>query len=75
MQTRYADFQAADTDMDPGDLLKVWSGETTDTYQVASVVGTIAIALRVMGKAASVEEAEALSREVWEARDRDFLPL
>ena len=67
--------QAADTDMDPGDLLKVWSGETTDTYQVASVVGTIAIALRVMGKAASVEEAEALSREVWEARDRDFLPL
>jgi len=67
--------QAADLEMDPANLLKVWSGASTDDYAVASVTGTIAVALRAMGKAESVEAAEALSREIWARRDRNFLPV
>jgi len=67
--------QAPDLEMDPANLFKVWSGESTDDYAVASVTGTMAIALRAMGKADTVEAAETAAREVWERRDRDFLPV
>lgn len=66
--------QPANTEMDTGDLIRVWQGEMDDDYAVTSVVGTIAVTLRTMGKANSVEEAEMMARDVWEARDRDFLP-
>jgi len=65
--------QPADTDMDIGDLAKVWRGELDDGYAVNSVVGTIAVTLRTMGKAGSVEEAEAMARDIWQARDKGFL--
>ncbi len=65
--------QPPNTDMDVSDLAKVWRGESDDDYAVASVVGTIAVTLRTMGKAGSVEEAEAMARDIWQARDKGFL--
>ena len=59
--------------MDIANLTKVWRGEMDDPYAVTSVVGTIAITLRAMGKARSIQEAEVLAQGVWEARNRDFL--
>lgn len=66
--------QPRDEVMDIADLERLWQGEFRDAYAEASVIGTIAIALRAMGEAASIELAEAQAREVWETRDRLFLP-
>ena len=66
--------QAADLEMNPENLLKVWSGVADDVYAVASITGTMAVTLRAMGKADTVDAAEALAREIWEGRDRRFLP-
>ncbi|NOX39359.1 MAG: glycosyl transferase family protein [Alphaproteobacteria bacterium] len=67
--------QAPDTEMDISNLAAVWRGEIQDEYATASIIGTLAIALKTMGKANSVDEAEALARKVWEARDKAALPL
>ena len=36
----------------------------------AAVTGTIAIALRLMGRAAGIDEAQAQALAMWEARDK-----
>ena len=63
-----------DEEMDISRLARVWSGDEADTYGEAATVGTIAVALRTMGKAASVDAAEAMARDIWEARDRARIP-
>lgn len=65
--------QPADEAMDPSRLVDVWAGRDTDEYAVASVTGTLAVTLRTMGRAGSIEEAEVTARELWDARDRNFL--
>ena len=62
--------QPADVAMNPARLLRVWRGEEEDEYALAAVIGTLAIALRALGKAATVEEAEAAANALWRARDR-----
>jgi anthranilate phosphoribosyltransferase len=62
-----------DEDMDVGRLARAWRGEENEPYPVNAVVGTAAIALRLMGRAATVAETEALARDMWEARDRGWL--
>ena len=66
--------QPADEEMNPRRLLDVWVGTDEDAYGIAAVTGTLAVTLRTMGRAASMEEAETLARDMWEARDRGFLP-
>ena len=65
--------QPADADMNQERLLDVWAGRDTDAYALASVIGTLAVTLRTMGRAASVDAAEQMARELWDARDRAFL--
>ena len=65
----------ADSEMDITNLLRVWSGERDDEYATATITGTIAVTLRTMGKAASVDEAEALACTIWNQRDRGGLPV
>ncbi|MGV6811829.1 MAG: glycosyl transferase family protein [Brevirhabdus sp.] len=65
--------QPADTQMDLGELLRVWRGESDNALGVASAVGTIAVTLRTMGKAGSIPEAEAQAKAIWESRDKGTL--
>jgi hypothetical protein len=67
--------QPADEAMNPERLLAVWSGADRDGYALGSVVGTLAVILRTMGRAGSVAEAEDQARTLWDARDRGFLPV
>lgn len=60
-----------DDDMDVNRLLAVWNGNEEDEYGIGSVIGTAAIALRLMGKAESIESAEAQARAMWDARRRE----
>ena len=62
--------QPKDLEMDTSELATVWSGETTNTYGEAAITGSMAIALKTMGKADSVEAAQALAEDIWANRDK-----
>ena len=59
--------------MDTSSLAKLWGGDIEDEYGKASVVSTAAIALRAMGRATSIAEAELLAAKLWDSRDVGFL--
>ena len=62
--------QPPDATMDLSRLAALWRGAIEDEYGEAAVVGTLAIALRALGAAASVAEAEARAKALWLQRDR-----
>lgn len=64
-----------DEEMDLGRVLKVWQGEDRDAYALEAILGTMAIALKTAGRAGTMDVAEALAREIWEARDPTRLPV
>jgi anthranilate phosphoribosyltransferase len=49
-------------------LLACWKGETQDSYGELAVAGTIAIALRMMGKATNAENAQQQALTLWQNR-------
>ncbi len=67
--------QQADENMQINDLIDMWRGTADNPYAEASITGTLAITLRTMGKADSIEEAQAQAEHLWAARDKDYLPL
>ncbi len=58
-----------DETMDVRRLLQVWRGETDDEYGVAAIIGTTAIALKMMDKAKSIETAESMAKQMWKNRN------
>jgi anthranilate phosphoribosyltransferase len=54
----------------PADYLAVWRGERAHEYGEMAIIGTLALALRTLGRAATQEEALATARAWWDARDR-----
>lgn len=60
--------------MDLARLKALWQGQAKDAYAEAVVVGTAAIALRLMGRADSPAAAEAEARRMWAARPAEILP-
>ena len=63
-----------DEDMDVSELVSLWQGKWANEYAVASVTGTLAIALKSLGMAKSVTDAQALAEQMWAARDKSYLP-
>lgn len=59
-----------DETMDISRLPRVWNGDETDAYGEAAVMGTVAYVLRLMGRAASPEEAVDHARHLWDTRNR-----
>lgn len=66
---------AADESMDINHLVAVWRGEDASEYAVASVTGTLAIALKSLGRADSVEAAQEMAQSMWDNRDKGSLPV
>ena len=60
--------------LNPEQLALLWQGQLEDEFALASVVGTCAIALRLLGKAETQEQAHALAEHYWAQRQKDFLP-
>lgn len=64
-----------DEDLDNQRLRALWLDQGTrddiDEYGTAAVIGTTAITLKMMGRADSVETAEKLATEMWEARVKE----
>lgn len=61
---------AADEIMDVEKLRMVWQGQH-DEYGEAAATGTLAIALKLLGNADGIEEAQNLANIMWKDRDRD----
>jgi len=59
-----------DEEMDLNRLKTIWRGEQDDAYGAAAVTGTVAIALHLMGRADTPEEALAQAVTMWESRDK-----
>jgi anthranilate phosphoribosyltransferase len=66
--------QPVDEAMNIADLGALWRGEISSDYASAAVTGTLAIALKTMGLAHSIEDAEGIARQMWENRDKSTLP-
>lgn len=62
-----------DDAMDVNRLGQLWRGEIDDEYGKAAVTGTAAIALRALGRANDIAEAEALAAKLWAERDIAYL--
>jgi len=56
--------------MDPARMLKVWQGEDLDEYAIASVTGTTAIAIKLLGLADSIIDAQKLAEKMWQDRQK-----
>jgi anthranilate phosphoribosyltransferase len=65
--------QGAEEDMDLGRLAALWRGDITDEYGEAAIWGTLAVALKTMGHAASQEDAQILAENFWARRDKASL--
>lgn len=51
-------------------LSGVWRGADSDEYAHAAIIGTAALALRTLGRAATPEDAIAQADEMWQRRER-----
>jgi anthranilate phosphoribosyltransferase len=60
-----------DEEMNPQRLGQLWCGEIEDEYANAAVIGTLAITLKMMGKADDQQAAETLAAEMWNNRAKD----
>jgi hypothetical protein len=67
----FAKRHVKDTEMNPARLVALWNGTDNDEYGIASVIGTAAIALKMMGRASTMEEAEEMAKKMWEARTKE----
>lgn len=61
---------AAEEAFDLARFLAVWRGEAEHEYGEMAVIGTLAIALRVLQKADSQEQALTLARQWWQERNQ-----
>lgn len=62
-----------DESMDIKRLGQLWRGEIEDEYGQAAVQATAAIALRAMGKATRVEDAQQQAAALWNNRNSEYL--
>lgn len=67
--------QPHDHEMNLERLTSVWSGDETDDYATAAITGTLAIALKLLGRAGDPGAAQAMACELWAARDRRRIGL
>lgn len=67
----FASRHLKDERMDLARLPALWRGDIDDEYGTAAVIGTAAIALKLLGKAAGPDDALALARTWWQQRTRE----
>lgn len=61
--------------LEPSLLAKLWRGELADDFAEASVIGTAAVALKLLGKADDQIQAHGLATDYWLARDKQKFAL
>ena len=59
-----------DNEMNPQRLINVWQGHDKNEYAIASITGTAAIALKLIGKSQTIDGAQTLAKHYWENRQK-----
>lgn len=59
-----------DEALNPLRLRQLWTGEIRDEFAEATVIGTTAIALKLMTKASTQQQASTLAEQYWHERDK-----
>ncbi|MCW8885830.1 MAG: glycosyl transferase family protein [Motiliproteus sp.] len=62
--------EVKDKDLDVQDLLRFWRGDIENSYGEAAVIQTMAVCLKLMGRASNVTEAVELAEGIWSDRNR-----
>ncbi len=57
-------------ELDPGQLALIWQGKLEDEFAESSIIGTAAIALKLLGKADTQQQAHQLATDYWLGRDK-----
>ena len=57
-------------ELDPKQLALIWQGKIDDEFAEASIIGTAAVALKLLGKADTQQQAHELATQYWLNRDR-----
>jgi anthranilate phosphoribosyltransferase len=60
-----------DEALEPQRLSALWRGEIEDEFAQGAVVGTAAIALKLMEKATSIDEAHKMAENMWTNRSKE----
>jgi len=63
--------QPIDPSLDMQPMIDLWRGTTGSDYGEMAVLGTTAIALKLLGKAATQESAMNLARQLWQQRNKN----
>ncbi|MDD5273006.1 MAG: glycosyl transferase family protein [Methylovulum sp.] len=58
------------SDLNPEHLAKIWQGIMVDEFAIATVIGTTAVALKLLNMANSQQEAQEQAMAFWKNRDR-----
>ena len=66
--------RAHEESLDLNRLKALWSGSESCEIASAVISGTISIALRAMGRAASIDEAEGMALAMWRDRTKSKVP-
>jgi anthranilate phosphoribosyltransferase len=66
----FAQRHVKDESLEPERLALLWQGKIEDEFAQASVVGTTAVALKLLGKAESQGESLALAESFWQNREK-----
>jgi len=56
--------------LEPEHLIQLWQGTLDNEFAEASVIGTTAVALKLLGKASTQSEAHALATQYWQNRNK-----
>ena len=63
-----------DENLNPQQLAWLWRGEFADEFAEASVIGTVAIALKLLGQADDQQQAHAMAEVFWQNRSKHKYP-
>lgn len=58
-------------ELHPEHLAKLWQGDIVDEFAIATIIGTTAVALKLLNMADTQQEAHDLAMEYWKARNRE----
>ncbi|MEQ1528616.1 MAG: glycosyl transferase family protein [Methylococcales bacterium] len=56
--------------LDPALLSAIWQGNSADDFAEASIIGTAAVALKLLGKVSSRQDAHELATAYWQGRNK-----
>lgn len=57
--------------LEPKHIVRLWQDESDNLAAEAAVTGTVALALHMIGRASTPQEAQAMADEMWQSRSRD----